>query len=62
MKWAIYEPVYRRVSAGAVEEWRVRLDIIGTVEDAYSAEQALRAAKEAGFIAPIVGEWKEREQ
>jgi hypothetical protein len=62
MKWAIYTPVFRRYSNGELDEWRVRMEIVGSVDDAYSADQALRAAKAAGFVAPVVGEWKEREQ
>ena len=43
-------------------EWRVRMEIVGSVEHAYSADQALRAAKQAGFIAPVVGEWRETQE
>ena len=61
MKFAIYEPVFTRTRAPQGDEWRVRLDVVGTVEHVYSPEAALRAAKEAGFASPIVGPWKEGE-
>ncbi len=58
MKFAIYEAVYRKQG----DAWTVRMEVVGTVEHVYSPEAALRAAKEAGFERPIVGEWKETEQ
>ena len=62
MKYAIYEPVYSRARTATAEEWRVRMEVIGTVEHCYSPDEALRAAKEAGFERPIIGPWKEIEQ
>ena len=62
MKYAIYEAVYTKARTPTEERWTVRLDVIGTVEHCDTPEQAMQAARAAGFLAPIVGEWKEELQ
>lgn len=58
MKYAIYQPTFHK----RADEWTVRMDVVGTAEHCDSAEQAIEAAKQAGFVAPVVGPYQEKTQ
>ena len=62
MKYAIYEPVYTKARTPEDDRWSVRMEVIGTAEHCRSPEHALELARAAGFVAPIVGEFKEELQ
>ena len=62
MKFAIYQPVFVKARSQDDERWTVRLEVIGTAEHCRSPEHAMQLAREAGFPAPIVGEFQETEQ
>lgn len=48
MSYLVYEQIQRTTG-------EIVMEVVGSIEHATSAEHALRLAKEAGFLAPVIG-------